>query len=151
MYYFNSEKYHSKLLNLEIFDKGRNSIFKNNHSPRLIFFSDIWDKVFKSIQKFVEDGFQKIWSDITSNFLKAVFHKFYLVHSWISWLKSPIKALKSLFNVCLTFYNSLRSKREFCIWYVKDNPEVVFIPEYNLIFSQYFDASACQRNSDIKF
>ena len=83
MYYFNSEKYLSKLLNLEIFDKGRNSIFKNNHSPRLIFFSDIWDKVFKSIQKFVEDGFQKIWSDITSNFLKAVFHKFYLVHSWI--------------------------------------------------------------------
>ena len=60
MYYFNSEKYLSKLLNLEIFDKGRNSIFKNNHSPRLIFFSDIWDKVFKSIQKFVEGGFQKI-------------------------------------------------------------------------------------------
>ena len=43
--------------------------------------------------KFVEDSLQKIWSDmvclsdmvyhITSNFLKAVFHKFYMVHSWI--------------------------------------------------------------------
>ena len=31
--------------------------------------------------KFVEDSLQKIWS-VTSNFLKAVFHKFYLVHSW---------------------------------------------------------------------
>ena len=42
--------------------------------------------------KFVEDNLQKIWSDmspwadhITSNFLKAVFHKFYLVYSWIPW------------------------------------------------------------------
>ena len=37
--------------------------------------------------KFVEDSLQKIssdmaWADhITSDFLKAVFHKFYLVHS----------------------------------------------------------------------
>ena len=33
MYYFNSEKYLSKLLNLEIFDKGRNSIFKKKPLP----------------------------------------------------------------------------------------------------------------------
>ena len=37
--------------------------------------------------KFVEDSLQRFWSDMvslsTSNFLKAVFHKFYLVHSWI--------------------------------------------------------------------
>ena len=30
--------------------------------------------------KFMEDSLQKI-----SNLLKAVFHKFYLVHSWIRW------------------------------------------------------------------
>ena len=36
--------------------------------------------------KFVEDSHEKIWKDhTTSNFLKAVFHKFYLVHSWIPW------------------------------------------------------------------
>ena len=28
-----------------------------------------------------------IWSAYTSNFLKAVFHKFHLVHSWILWPK----------------------------------------------------------------
>ena len=44
--------------------------------------------------KFVEDSFKKIWRDmvclsrpypfhIPSNFLKAVFQKLYLVHSWI--------------------------------------------------------------------
>ena len=43
--------------------------------------------------KFVEDSFWKfemIWSvlpdRVTSNFLNDVFHKFYLVHSWISCL-----------------------------------------------------------------
>ena len=47
--------------------------------------------------KFVEESLQKIWSDmvcyglsaqadhIILNFLKAVFHKFYLVYSWIPW------------------------------------------------------------------
>ena len=44
--------------------------------------------------KFVEHSLQKIWSEmvwlskadhITSNFLKAIFHNFYLVHSWIPW------------------------------------------------------------------
>ena len=37
-------------------------------------------------EKFAEDGLQKVWSvadHITSNFLKAVFRKFYLVYSWI--------------------------------------------------------------------
>ena len=36
-------------------------------------------------EKFAEDGLQKVWSvadHITSNFLKAVFRKFYLVYSW---------------------------------------------------------------------
>ena len=28
---------------------------------------------------------------ITSNFLKAVFHKFYLVHSWIPWPIYPFQ------------------------------------------------------------
>ena len=44
--------------------------------------------------KFVEPAFKKfevIWSTsadhITSSFLKAAFHKFYLVHSWILGLK----------------------------------------------------------------
>ena len=38
--------------------------------------------------KFVEDSFQDIWSYmVTSKFLKAVFHIFYLVHSWIPWPK----------------------------------------------------------------
>ena len=35
----------------------------------------------------------KVW--VTSIFLKAAFHKFYLVHSWISW---PI--YESLGNIC---------------------------------------------------
>ena len=32
--------------------------------------------------KFVEDSFSKIWSDMVylADFLKTVFHKFYLVH-----------------------------------------------------------------------
>ena len=33
--------------------------------------------------KFMKDSRWKIWIWITSNFLKAVFHKFYLIHSWI--------------------------------------------------------------------
>ena len=38
--------------------------------------------------KFVEDSLYKIWSDMVCyhfKFLKAVFCKFYLVHSWIPW------------------------------------------------------------------
>ena len=39
--------------------------------------------------KFVKDSlenFEMIWSaHITANFLKAVLHKLYLVHSWIPW------------------------------------------------------------------
>ena len=30
--------------------------------------------------KFVEDSFYKIWRDMVFDILKAVFHKFYLVH-----------------------------------------------------------------------
>ena len=46
--------------------------------------------------KFVEDSLLKIWSHMT-NFLKAVFHKFYLVRSWIPWpiLNLGIKYLTS--------------------------------------------------------
>ena len=53
----------------------------------------IWEKVFKSwLSKFCGGQpfkkFEGIWSaeayhHIPSNFLKAVFHKIYLVHSWI--------------------------------------------------------------------
>ena len=44
--------------------------------------------------KFVKDSLSKIWSDmvcladnITLNFLRAVFHKFHLVHSLMPWTK----------------------------------------------------------------
>ena len=52
-----------------------------------------WVKVFKNGPSKI-CGRQPLkylkWYDhITSNILKAVFHKFYLVHSWISWPKWP--------------------------------------------------------------
>ena len=44
--------------------------------------------------KFVEGSFSNIWSNmvcldrqVISNFLKDIYHKFYLVHSWIPWPK----------------------------------------------------------------
>ena len=54
-----------------------------------------WVKVFKDRQvKLVEDSLWKIWLDMlclsrpyTSYFLKAVFHKYYLIHSWLPWPK----------------------------------------------------------------
>ena len=45
-----------------------------------LFLCNKWVKVFKNKPKNIIDH-------ITSGFLKAVFHKFYLVHSWISWPK----------------------------------------------------------------
>ena len=33
--------------------------------------------------KFVENSLSKIWRNIPSSFLKEIFHKFYLVHSWM--------------------------------------------------------------------
>ena len=56
----------------------------------------LWVKVFKNGRKFVED------SHITSISLKAVLHKFYLVHSWIVSLNSKwIVKLNSKVEVIL--------------------------------------------------
>ena len=68
--------------------------------------------------KFVEDNLYKFWSDmvwstsadhITSDFLKAVFHKLQLVHSWIF---CPIYTL-TLFAT-LVFFNT--SNLVHCCW-----------------------------------
>ena len=58
--------------------------------------------------KFVEDSFQKIWSDmvcLTPSVLKVVFQKFYLVHSWILCPKLSVAGpifITPLYYVCLT-------------------------------------------------
>ena len=64
----------------------------------------IWNKVFKNgPSKFVEAD------HISSNFLKAVFHKFYLVHSWIL---CPIYSQShvSIFCVFYTYMNYLNKR-----------------------------------------
>ena len=55
-----------------------------NEAEKKLENKDIWDKVFKSgLSKFCGrqslKNFEGIWSAL--NFLKAVFHKIYLVHS----------------------------------------------------------------------
>ena len=54
---------------------------------------------------FVKDNLQKILKDIYSNFLKAVFHKFDLVHSWILYM---------LFKIDNRFFSFINS---FFKWY----------------------------------
>ena len=57
--------------------------------------------------KFVENSLYKVWSDmvwldhITSNFLKAVFHKFNLIDSWIPW---PISGAGYILSSTITVY-----------------------------------------------
>ena len=53
----------------------------------------------------------QVANHITLNFLKAVFHKFYLVHSWILWLTY----FTNFDNICVTdwppvFWNDLLAK-----------------------------------------
>ena len=83
--------------------------------------------------KFMEDSLQKIWSDmvclsrpdhITSKFLKAVFHKFHLVHSWILCLILGVTVLKSL-----TQKNSV-----FTLWKLKRTPLLTLVLIYFVLF-----------------
>ena len=69
-----------KLYNLKIFQ-----LMSVKWSPAKVLLGFTYGAEYSRISqvKFVQDSLQKIWGDITSDFLKAVFHKFYLVHSWI--------------------------------------------------------------------
>ena len=52
---------------------------------------NLWKATFKNLK----------WSGLWYGFLKSVFHNFYLVHSWIPWLKCS----------CLSFLNSNSSSQ----------------------------------------
>ena len=79
-------------------------------------------------ENFKEDILKKIWSDmvclskpyadhITSNFLKFVFHKFYLVHSWIPW---PIFWNYQLILKCLCKSSSEKKNWLFKIFHTRN-------------------------------
>ena len=79
----------------------------------------MWDKVFKNGPSKIcgrqslknLNGFSLLKADHDpSNFLKAVFHKFYLVHSWILCL------------ICTCMSMKLNKKRKFydCFWFFRD-------------------------------
>ena len=57
-----------------------------------------FSRIFKNLQNGDFQQFSLMKIDlITSNFLKVVFHKFYLVHSWKPW---PIHQLLFSYNIC---------------------------------------------------
>ena len=63
-----------------------------------------WVKVFKNAtNKICGRQPLTIWS-ITSNYLKAVSHKFYLVHSWIPWRKYQLKNSSALLRTAFAFF-----------------------------------------------
>ena len=58
--------------------------------------------------KFVEDSLLKIWY-VGSNFLKAAFRKFHLVHSWIlcpMYIQISENGLCSKTHCCYSSYNT---------------------------------------------
>ena len=66
----------------------------------------------------------KNWSDmVTSNFLKAVFHKFYSVHSWIPWSIYSYKCIKNSRNSHRSFFFTAESPLR--CYLVKSYPNLI--------------------------
>ena len=107
-----------------------------------------WVKVFKNRHgqwtKFVEDSLYKIWSD-HFKFLKAVFHKFCLVRSWIPWpTYGPPSLWEQSFIFCyseVSFHHSYLSISTENAWNVYINPfhanDLFLNQKFSDVFGEY--------------
>ena len=104
-----------------------------------------WDKVFKNglnLRKTAFKKFEGIWSakayHLPSIFLKAVFHKYYFVHSWILYPNCISMFLRSLHNRFSYIVNEWSGSPRFSI---DNRNKILNIVE---IFLLIFSSSSCQ-------